>query len=581
MKYTDAPIYNYPTKDRTDPEVLYKSLGSFWTQIFQDKEVIRGYTLGLAEELIQRYYELLEAVNAYSVKDIDVFHKEKWHPIIVYRSKFNTAPFVFKANDAVFGQQSVNDKYYQNVIFQFGFPKTPSADVYLYSVGNQFKDFGIIADRVFDPKSIYINGTDVVLTDGVLYFNKNIFDDPNFPKLDVISENGEPVIFTDANGTEQQEQIAILWAYRSYIDDSRLYYNFGYIFNLNLNNDEFFKQILVGIINLHIDGPSISAIKNICLAFLGIKAVSNDTETVSEIFEDDYYKFVITDNDVYKFDKLYTIKSEVVPNAIFNKGFVFVDAVEYFDNVETPRWWKSPLALNKKLALSQHIFLGGYSNQLVFKTELDLITLDEVGKVVFPVEGTTADVNLFNQLLNEDTASVVKLKNEFNLKNPGDAAAIIPIDFLMENFLKNNTSFFKFNFITNALQAKFLNLIPLLRTELPPYVYFIFGLNFRLDNEDYAKLNNSIKIKFEDSTQLLNADGSNGDGIIENLAPYYYNDIKTRLFQLSLSPTTTPPNEFVGVDGIYARMKDGAPLKVPTTGESTATFSKLQLLDFT
>jgi len=580
MKYTEAPIYNYPTKDRTDPEVLYRSLGSFWTQIFQDKAVLRGYTLGLAEELIQRYYELLEAVNSYSVKDIDVFHTEKWHPIIVYKSKFNTAPFVFKTNDAVFGQQPASDIYYQNVVFQFGFPKTPSADVYLYSVGSSFKDFGIIADRVFDPKSIYINGTDVILDDGVLYFNKNIFDNPNFPKLDVITENGEPATFIDTQGAEQQEQVAILWAYDTHIDDNRLYYNFGYIFNLNLNNDEFFKTILKSIINLHIEGPSVSAIKDICLAFLGIKSVVNETETVSEIIEDDYFKFVITDKEVYKFDKLYEIKSAVIPNTTFEKGFIFVDAVEYYDNIETPKWWKSSTVLSSKLALSQYIFLGNYTNQLVFKNTLDLITLDETGKVIFPVEGSQTDVALFNKTINADTVNIVKLKNEFNLINPGDSAAIIPVDFIMENFLKNNTSFIKFNFISNTLQSKFLSLIPLLVSQLPPYVYFIFGLNLRLENEVYSKLNNSINIKFNIGTQLLNADGSNEEGIIEKLAPYLYNNLEIRLFQLSRSVPTIPFDE-ITVAGPGAKMKAGNPLKTPSAGESTVTFNKLQLLDFT
>jgi hypothetical protein len=584
MKYLEAPIHDYPTKDRTDPEVLYSSLGSFWTQIFEDKAVLKGYTLGLAEELIQRYYELLEAVNAYSVKEIDVFHKEKWQPIIVYKSKFNSAPFLFKPDDAIFGQQSTNDRYYQSVIFKFGFSKKPSADVYLYSVGENFKDFGIIADRVFDPKSIYINGTDVILNDGILYFNNNIFDNPNFPKLDVIAENGEPTIFTDADGVTQQEQVAILWAYDSHIDENRLYYNFGYIFNLNLNNNEFFKNILVNVINLHIDGPSVSAIRNICLAFLDIKAVINETEQVVEIFEDNYYKFVVTDKEVYKFDKLYQIKPEVVTGAIFNRGFVFVDAVEYYDNVEIPRWWKSSAVLNKKLALSQYIFLGNYSNQLVFKNELDLISLDGNGKIIFPVEGAESDVKLFNLTLNADTANVSKLKNAFNLIKPGDSAAIIPVDFLMENFLKNNTSFFKFNFITNALQAKFLKLIPLLRSQLPPYVYFIFGLNFKLANDDYSNLNNAITITFENGAQLLNADGSNEDGIIEKSSPYFYNDVKTRLFQLTLA-IPAQPNECVGVDkgapDGTIKMKDGTPLREPTSGVSTNTFNKLQLLDFT
>ena len=68
----DFPINK--TGSVTDPVFLYRSLGSFWTDIFQDKETLKGYTKGQAEEITQRYLDLIEAINSFSATDIDVFH---------------------------------------------------------------------------------------------------------------------------------------------------------------------------------------------------------------------------------------------------------------------------------------------------------------------------------------------------------------------------------------------------------------------------------------------------------------------------------------------------------------------------
>ena len=89
-----------------DPKYLYTSLGSFWVDIFREQNTLRGYTKALAEEIIQRYYDLVEAVNSYSIEDINVFHKVRWQPIIIRKSKFGFANFTFEKGKAVFGIQS-------------------------------------------------------------------------------------------------------------------------------------------------------------------------------------------------------------------------------------------------------------------------------------------------------------------------------------------------------------------------------------------------------------------------------------------------------------------------------------------
>jgi hypothetical protein len=584
------PISKFPTGAETDASVLYRSLGSFWTQIFQDKAFIKGYTFAQAEQAIQRYYDLMEVISAYSVKDTPVFHKSKWQPIQILKSKFGSTPFVFESGASIFGPQANSDQYYKNVTFQFGFPKRPAAEVFLFNVGDNLKSFGIISDRVFNPSFFLCHGSDVLLTDGVLYFNQNIFDNPSVKKVDVIAEDGTKKQFTDTNGNLVDEQLVILWAYHADLDESILFNNFGYIFELNLNNDQFFKDILKGIFDLFVDGPTIQNIVAVCSAFLGVEPIIETTEVIESVFDDSKYHFVVTDKHVYKFDLTHNLKTNIVKGAVFQAGDTLTQDIQYFDNVITPGWWGSTNVLRPKLALSQHLFLGNYESQFIVSNDVDLVTVNSIGDIVFPIEGTQQDIINFHKQLN---ANKTEIKAILGLGGPGTSAPIQPVNFLMENFLKTNTVLIKFRFATNKIQSGFLALLPLLRSQLPPYVYIIMDLELVLTSEVYDKLNEAVTIAFDDGDFVLNSDGSNSAGVIENLAPYGYKDARTRLFEISLG-IPQQPYEIVGTttatadssfntartDGRIVTMRDGYLLKTPPSGATTLTFNKLLLLDF-
>ena len=584
------PIYNYPTKEETDPTVLYRSLGSFWTQIFQDKKFISGYTIGLAEEAIQRYYDLLEVISSYSVKDTPVFHKEKWKPIRILKSEYGNTPFVFEPGSAIFGAQASTDAYYKNTVFQFGFPKQPVSEVFTFAVGEEFKDFGVISDRIFNPSVFLCNGSDVILDNGVLYFNQNIFDNPNIIKTDVISENGEKVQFTDSGGNLVDDQLIILWAYHSQIDKSILFNNFGYLFELHLDNTQFFKDILKAVFDLFVDGPTIQNIVTICASFLNIQTVIEETEIVESVFDDSRYHFIVTDKHVYKFDLTHTLQPDITQGVVLSGGDLLTTDIAYYDNVISPGWWKTTDVVKPKLALSQYLFLGNYESQFIISNDIDLVTVNSLGDIVFPIEGTAADIEQFHTKLN---ANKVEIKALLGLAGAGSSVPIQPVDFIMENFLKTNTALLKFRFATNKIQSKFLALLPLLYQHLPPYIYIILDLEMVVPNDSYENLNDSIVIAFDDGDLTLSADGSNSTGNIENLAPYGYKNARSRLFEISLG-IPQQPYEIVGTEegtedsayddakseGRVVKMTDGYLLKTPPTGATTLTFNKLLLLDF-
>lgn len=596
----DFPIDNYPTNVETDPSFLYRSLGSFWTDIFLDKDILKGYTIGLAEEAIQRYYDLIEVINSYAIEEIDTFHTEKWKPYILLKSKFDTSPLVFQQNDAVFGPQPSSDPFYQGAVFQLGKPKIPVADVFIYNIGEELQEFGVMTDRVIAPSKVYTYGSEVVINGGNLLFNTNIFEDTGITQIPLVGENGEPITYVDNQGITQQDSFIILWAYHAKLDENTLYDSFGYLFSLNRNNDDFFKDLLGALFDLYIDGPTIKSIKSLCSTFLNLRTIRHDGELIEEIFSDSENYYVITDQEVYKIPLAYTLADNVKVGAVLQIGDTLTTVIEYYDNVNNPpfknfsegqNWWTKQHIIGSKLALSQYLFVGTYQQQLLFKNDLDLITIDAEGNINFPVEGTASDIAQFQSYLNNiDNKSLIM--STLGLKNPGDSIPVNPVDFILSNFLKNNCALLKLRFTSIDLQSNFLSLLPYLKEMLPPYVYLILDLELSVTSEIYSNLNFCVPIVFNSGTQILNADGSNTNGLIESLDPFGYKDPKNRLFSISAS-VPIQPYEIIGTTdaasnqsaaisaGRFMYMRDGKPMKQPPTGATSSTFNNLLLLDFT
>lgn len=597
----DIPIYDYPGTGVVNPNVLYDSLGTFWTQIFREKATLRGITLTHSEELIQHYYDLIETINSFSVKDIPIFHKEKWLPVIIYKSKFNQEPLRFNPNDVIFGSQPESDVYYQSVTFQFGLPKIPTAEVYVYEAGDVMQSFSVLANNIIKPTVVFVNSVDAVYQNGVLFFNKNIFNNPDLVSVPLINELGVPQVYTDGEGMQQQEEIIILWAYHADVDKNLLYDNFGYIFDILNTNDVFYKKMLTSLMSMYTDGPTVSNIKTVCSAFLGLDTIKEPTEIVEEVFTSDQH-YVVTDKNVYKFPLFYDVLPNIKVGASLNVGEVMVDAIEYYDNVTFPEWWKrgkitAPVGQQQipYFSLSSGLFLGNYKYQLSFKTDVDIVSYDTAGLLHFPVRGTPADVALFNSTINTP-----EMRAALGLVNPGDVAVVNPVDFLFTNFLKNNTAFIKLKFINNNLTSSFLKLLSSVQDLLPKHVYFIFALDMVLPTETLNTFNDNIPVSFASGEQLLNADGSNSFGIIEDLAPFGYQNLEKRLFSIGLSPnpplptilmrsnvTTSVINDTAVPTAAGATIRCGSsttgianPIHPIPTGISTMEYGNLLLLNF-
>lgn len=596
----------YVQNSGLDQTRLYRGLGTFWTLIFQEKETLKGYTLALVEEKIQQYLSLIATINKYSIKEIPVFDPVRWKPILIYKSKYNQTPFVFEPNSSTFGPQPDSASYYVDIVFRFGYNRTPNNNVYVYTLPEAITHTGVICDRILDPTMILHSGLDIKFEGEALYFNSNIFDNPNLPRIKIVGENGIPETYIDSNGVTQEEELIVLWAYNAQLSANQLYYNFGYLFKLNIDNSEYTKNILSALFATYVDGPTVKNIKTCCAMFMGVPVVLNSTEVVEEMFSDTKYNYVVTDKECYKVSNTYTLSPNIVLGAQLNIGDTLVTNIQFYDNLTrfpaanygeskfSTGWWNSQELVGTGLAFSKYLFNGAYMNQLTFSSELSVITLDANDHIVFPVEGSVEDVRTFHNYIN-DASRKETIKSKLALVYPGDSYATVPLTFVMENFLKTNSAILYINFYAEQDKTKFLSLLKLIKEQLPKYVYLIIKLNITFPADTYANLNDAVTLTFDSGDQLLNADGSNQDGELAKLAPYYYKDISSRLFELARGVKKDPANELdmdyvvtttaglaseIITDGRVLVVKEGTPLRPIPTNATTAQYNNLLLLAF-
>jgi hypothetical protein len=536
MAITDFPIYTFPTKAATDPNALYLSLGSFWTQLFQERETIKGYTLGQAEEIIQRYYDLIEVIQSYSVKDIPVLHREKWYPLLIKKSEYDTVPLTFRATTdpevSVFGPQPSTDAFYANAIFKFGFPKIPVAEVFTFEPPSDFKQFSVLTNRIISPSFIMVNEVDIRLNGNILVFNKDIFNQSDIPKLNLIGDDGIPVTFTNANGQEIEDQLIILWAYHAEFDKELLFNNFGYIFDLKLESDEFYKTILQKVVDLFVEGPTVRSIRSLACAFLGVTPIIEVTEEVVEIYSDTLYRYVITDKHVYKFNIYYNILPYIHVGTVLFAGDILADAAEYYDYVQSRDWWRNSLV--PKIALSStgkitkypdmnfpsHLFVGTYNQQFIIKNDLELITKDANGNIHFPIHGSPEDVATFHRYLNDrmvvdETGATVTSKSLLAKKlgmTVATSTITNPLDFIFDNFFKHNTALIKFNFYSLDQARIFMGFFNIIKDMFPKHCYLMFYFDFSIPQETYSDCNGTSTYVYTVNGVTTTVNNMNCDG---------------------------------------------------------------------
>lgn len=497
----------------------------------------------MAEEVIQSYYNLIETVNQYSVKDIDLYHKEKWLPLVIKKSEYNKAPFVFSSNGAVFGYQPASDIFYADQLFRFGFPKeTLGGKIFSFTPSFDLAGMGLIANRVISPSLLLIPGVDVIIKDNTLYFKTDLFDNDYIPRAKVVGDFGVVDTFKTTEGDVLEDEFVILWVYMAEIDNKELYGNFGALLDINLPTSEHYKTLLKSLINLYVEGPTITALNAIFASLVNSPIVIETTEEIEDIYSDDKYQYVITDKHVYKLGLSQLLLGVLEEGSVVHAGESLTEGVQLIDTLLDPLWWKNHFYISK-LGFPSHIFAADTKNQLFFANDHSPLTYTGANaepnkRIVFPVTGRALDVEAFQSYINHPSRKTEILER---LKLPANKTSTIlinPVDFLFTNFFKNNTLFLKLDFHSQEQLALFFSLLPSIQPYLPSHVFLLVYLQLQLNDEVMTNLNKKLDIAAYPQ-QLFSIDGSDpitGGRPGDSSDQEYYKDYVNRMFCVSVGP---------------------------------------------
>lgn len=271
----------YPNGDLDKPRLLAALPGSFWVDLFADKDLVQAMIGGMALSYRQAYSNFLEDLATLSRKTVPVWHRQTWMPLTLKDSEMNKseASLPRYGDDLVYGQSGL---YY-------GVPVSRE-DVFVFPVAIPgLKRIAVITDGINSAKVALVDGVDFVFDPvaGALRFAANPFD-----------SGAVPGVRYDADGLPVRE--LQLWAYCSDIDDDRLWRNFGYVLGLRFESSVSYRRMLNAVWDAHAAGASYGALKELVAAALGVPLVTRPG-VVRSVTYDNQRWHVVTDDVVYSY----------------------------------------------------------------------------------------------------------------------------------------------------------------------------------------------------------------------------------------------------------------------------------------
>ena len=306
---------------------LFKWLGSFWRNIYEDENFAKNIQGARAIRAAQLYLDILEASGLKDRTNSPVFHRERWYPIIVRKSSRNTSASTAlklgSKDEARLGDQNPGDDesniYPKGTVFRLGGREYSFKDIVVYPVSSDVKKLpACIVDNIAEPKVVLHSNTDFLLMDGVLAMSSRFDpfrDDSPFPKFEL-----DPV---DPDGPVDFE--TVLWASDAMFDKDLVYGHLGYAIGLPTESTDLYKRVVNAVWNTVSDGAAPRMLKALLAAICGVPTVRNEKEKVERVLRLKDGIQVVTDMEVYTLNPESELRPSVKPGAV----------LEMFDTLES------------------------------------------------------------------------------------------------------------------------------------------------------------------------------------------------------------------------------------------------------
>jgi hypothetical protein len=308
---------------------LYRFLGSFWRNVHEGEAFLKGVSKVRGIKLAQFYLDLLESLRLQDRKNMPVFHRELWKPLIIRKSQQNKAQEnVLKlGGDMVIGPQDAGSKYGEGTVLGIG--SLAGLEGYVtYPVEEEIDTIvSGIANNVINPTVSYkvahdFPSDDVVYMNGTLIFpvDKDPFaEGSGFETYDV----GDIV-----EGKADQE--TVLWASNVLIDKDYVSDHMAYALGIDCKSSDVAKRILNAGWDSINCGLTPELFRTLVAALLNIPVIQESSETVSGIVEEGGVAKVVTDRHTYTMYANAKLRDCVKSGAELHRGDFLDQAVKVY-----------------------------------------------------------------------------------------------------------------------------------------------------------------------------------------------------------------------------------------------------------
>jgi hypothetical protein len=472
--------YVYPTNDLQDKLKVLGLLGSFWVNVYDGRTLVADITQTRLEEEQQNFQDMEETVLAVARRTVPIHHTENWHHVRLLRSEMNSTDAALWRFDEV-GLPAFD------ALPGFTFDEPFNTAEYTFDIPTNLAEVDLIQDGITSATTVLHRGLDFRLD---LDRAALIFREDPFSNTDLTQEQ----VFEDGVITDQA---ITLWAFRAMMDWRLPFVHHGFILGLELTSSQEYKNLINATLDAIVGGTSRREVEELVAQLAGLPLVRGAEETVEDVADDLHYTLVLTDQNVYKFPK--TVTTTVTTGDTVLEGDSLVDD---FELIEFRRGQSSDnlmaLVMGKGM-LSSELF-----GEIMFENidvPLTVTGATDSERVEFALGGHPLDTEQFWDIVHDRRLTYgSSLYDLLAAEVGGVPTTVNPMEFLIENVLRNNA--FAIRLRAAGFGENALGLGPgiLLRRIMPPHVTLLLVI-------ELTTLTDSVNINNVDTSGLGVFDG--------------------------------------------------------------------------
>ena len=499
---TNSHIEEYSLRDTgyiSEVDILQRWSGDLWSRFSEEPEVFRRLieARSLFAAQLEVWFNETRALS--SRRDIPVMHRKRWYPLVLQVSERNTG----RAAKITLG-----DKYVPRIGPQTEVPFTPGDTL---KIGGNYNFHGLatyplpeggttveafIVNNPVNPSRILTRGLDFHVHDSTIFFlhGSDPLDDADFSR----------------SGTAEGSAV-LAWAADTMFDHNYIPDFLAYPLGLNAESTEFDKRHLNALWDMYASGPSAQGLSAAVGAMLDEPYILELEETVDSIITRGDDTLVATDNHVYLIPADADLDTRVVPGAILPKGTLFTTTVRIFDNLDVSKLTaETPYGEELRTRISalylpaglfnigmRHGICAGWQSVEVVSTGVN-VNGDAI--IEFDLGGSDSDGALFWSSFNSycATTGIVPLEQlgaAFTVPtdSTGNLGYIIPAEFFLLNFLKDNTLIISVDTARLSERGvKSIHLLKRLRNVVPAHIRLVVISLDSLGPEEYTEYSDTV-----------------------------------------------------------------------------------------